>query len=296
MNGDTSQRSNELHKNQKLCKVEFAELFCVITTEHLSKYVLVFILQLSSLIYFFEVIRLKFRVVFLREKTLVIVLLVLFVLFSVAEVVVKNNTAVSVFASPLTDKVVLIDPGHGGVDAGASANGATEKTLNLEVAKLLQQFIETGGGTAYLTRADDSDTADPNRQKGLSQKLSDLKERKAEIEKDSADVFVSVHMNKFEQEKYRGAQVFFDPTTEENKLLADEIQNAIREAVNDDNTRQPKDTGNNIYVLKNNSVPSVLVECGFLSNPEEAKLLTSSQYQRKVAWGIYVGLVRYFSR
>lgn len=218
-----------------------------------------------------------------------------FVLAFAAEFYLKNQLTQSVFAVPLSDKTVLIDPGHGGIDAGASANGAVEKEINLAVAKFLQEYIETGGGTAYLTRTDDSNTADPNRGKNTSQKMSDLKGRKSDIDEVKADIFVSIHMNKFEQSKYRGAQVFYDKDSDENKALAEEIQQALKDVLKDENTRTAKATGDSIFVLRDNRVPSALVECGFLSNQEEAKLLKSTGYQRKVAWGIYVGIVRYLS-
>ena len=198
-------------------------------------------------------------------------------------------------AAPLSGKIVLIDPGHGGIDAGASSGNAVEKTINLEVSKLLKEYIELGGGTVFLTRTSDTNTADPNRGKNTSQKMSDLKERKADIDEVKTDIFVSIHMNKFEQSKYRGAQVFYDKDSDENKALAENIQQALKDVLKDENTRTAKATGDSIFVLRDNIVPSALVECGFLSNQEEAKLLKSPEYQRKVAWGIYVGIVRYLS-
>ncbi len=237
----------------------------------------------------------KLSVIFFKRRTLICVIVAIFALFFAVDFYLKNYLTQSVFAVPLFDKTVLIDPGHGGIDAGASANEAVEKEINLAVAKFLQEYIETGGGTAYLTRTDDSNTADPNRGKNISQKMSDLKARKADIDEVKADIFVSIHMNKFEQSKYRGAQVFYDKDSDENKTLADEIQQALKDVLKDENTRTAKATGDSIFVLRDNKVPSALVECGFLSNQEEAKLLKSPDYQRKVAWGIYVGIVRYLS-
>ncbi len=199
-------------------------------------------------------------------------------------------------ALPLSGKLVLIDPGHGGIDAGASANNAVEKELNLEISKTLQKYIEQSGGIAILTRTEDSNTADPERQKGISQKMSDLKERKKDVTDYKADMFISIHMNKFQQPQYKGAQVFYtDDKSGEGKRLGDTIQQAIKDTVDDGNKRKAKN-GNSIYVLKDNAVPSALVECGFLSNPQEAELLKTKDYQRRIAWGIYLGIVRFFSR
>lgn len=206
----------------------------------------------------------------------------------------REKTA-EAFVTPLDGRVVIVDPGHGGADSGAVANGAVEKELNLEISRLLSEYIEEGGGTAILTRTDDSDTADPSRG-NMSWKQSDLKSRRDDIEKFDADAFVSIHMNKFPQEKYHGAQVFYTESSEESKALGEAVQDALKELTDNTNTRAAKPSGSAIYVLKENTVPSVLVECGFLSNTEEAHRLLTPEYRRKTAWGIYIGLIRYFSR
>lgn len=198
-------------------------------------------------------------------------------------------------ASPLGNKVILIDPGHGGIDAGASANDAVEKELNLQISFLLKDYIEENGGICYMTRATDTNTADPQRSKGTSQKMSDLRTRKKNIDDFDADIFISIHMNKFSQSKYSGLQTFYDSSLPENKLLAESIQISVKSVLNDNNTRVAKPTGNSIYVLKGNSVPSALIECGFLSNPTEASNLKNPEYQKKVAWGIFLGIVNFFS-
>lgn len=205
-----------------------------------------------------------------------------------------TEDAVEVFAVPTTNKVVIIDAGHGGIDAGAVANGVKEKDLNLRIAQRLQEYIEQSGGVAVLTRDSDESTQDPNRGKGVSQKKSDLMERKAASEKYDADIFISIHMNKFAQEKYRGAQVFYASNGDDSKRLGETIQQALKDTLNDGNNREAKKSGSGIYILKNVNVPSVLVECGFISNSEEAELLRSEEYQQKVAWGIYMGIVKYF--
>ena len=200
-----------------------------------------------------------------------------------------------VMATTLEGKTILIDPGHGGIDAGASEGNAVEKTINLEVAMLLKGYIEENGGVVYMPRTEDTNTADPNRPKGVTQKMSDLKTRKQNITDTSADIFISIHMNKFAQSQYKGCQVFYDGKSAESKRLGETIQKSVLDVLKDGNGRKAKATGDKIYVLKGNTIPSVLVECGFLSNPGEAKLLTTPDYQRKLAWGIYVGIMRYLN-
>ncbi len=208
---------------------------------------------------------------------------------------VNTYKGATVMATSLEGKTILIDPGHGGIDAGASEGSAVEKTINLEVAMYLKGYIEENGGVAYMTRMEDTNTADPNRPKGVTQKMSDLKTRKQSITDTSADIFISIHMNKFAQSQYKGCQVFYDGNSAESKRLGETIQKSVLDVLKDENNRKAKATGDKIYVLKGNTVPSVLVECGFLSNPEESKLLTTPEYQRKLAWGIYLGIMRYLS-
>ncbi len=234
----------------------------------------------------------KFRVIFARKAYFNI--LVIGILMVCAGLAVSKNSTVETLALPLSDKIIVIDPGHGGIDAGANSGEVLEKDLNLKIAYFLQAYIEEGGGTAILTRTDDSNTANPDRDKNISQKKSDLKERKKDIEDYKADIFLSIHMNKFPQSKYKGAQVFYTAKSEESKKLGELIQKSIKDTIKDDNNRKAKAT-NDIFVLKNNKTPSALIECGFLSNPEETKLLSDEEYRRRMAWGIYIGIVRYFN-
>lgn len=194
-------------------------------------------------------------------------------------------------AIPIADKVIAIDAGHGGFDGGATGNGVTEKEVNLAVSKYLQGFIERSGGVVVMTRTEDVSTAD-EMQSGISAKQSDLKARKELVTETEADVFVSVHINKFPQEQYRGAQVFYSAN---GKELGEAIQASFKEVLDDGNERVAKKSDGSIYVLKDTVVPSVIVECGFLSNPQEAELLMQDSYRKKIAWGIYLGLVRYFN-
>lgn len=239
----------------------------------------------------------KFRVLVIYDfKKIMIITAVILIIGVFFGVLAKQKTAKEAMAAPLGNKVILIDPGHGGIDKGASDNGAAEKDLNLSIALILKSYIEENGGICYLTRVVDTNTADPDRSKNVSQKMSDLKTRKSDIDLYKADIFISIHMNKFGESKYKGLQVFYDGASNESKKLADAIQQSAKALLDPENNRKAKATGDKIYVLKGNNVPSVLVECGFLSNKEEAEKLKTPQYQRKVAWGIYMGIMDYFSR
>ncbi len=205
---------------------------------------------------------------------------------------IESNNTISTFSTPVSGKIFVIDPGHGGIDAGASAGNAIEKELNLKIANYLRVFIEENGGTVIMTRNSDTNTADPSREKTVSQKKSDLMVRKNLPDKVNADIFVSIHMNKFSEEKYKGAQVFCAPSSAESEKLGEIVQASLIKNADPSNTRQLK-VGNSVYILKDAKIPSILVECGFLSNKDEATLLMTESYQQKVAWSIFMGLTEY---
>lgn len=199
-----------------------------------------------------------------------------------------------VFALPSANRVVLIDAGHGGRDAGASDNGVIEKEINLKIALKLQEYIEQSGGVAVLTRDEDESTEDPSVKDGGSYKKSDLTARVEAAKENKADIYVSIHMNKFNLSS-RGAQVFYSGNDDKSRILGEIIQQSLKDVLQDGNTRLAKKSGSSIFVLKNATVPAVLVECGFLSNKEEARLLADEAYQAKVAWAIYLGITKYFA-
>lgn len=199
-----------------------------------------------------------------------------------------------VSALPVANKVVVLDAGHGGFDAGASDNGVIEKEVNLDVTLRLKEYLEQGGCTVILTRAEDVSTAREGA-KGTSAKKDDLMQRKNLADSSGGDIFVSIHMNKFNQAQYKGAQVFYSEKPEEGKMLGEEIEQALKDVLKDGNQRVAKKIDGGVFIMKNTTIPSVIVECGFLSNPQEAELLKTDEYRQKLAWGIYIGIMKYFN-
>jgi N-acetylmuramoyl-L-alanine amidase len=188
--------------------------------------------------------------------------------------------------------VIVIDAGHGGRDPGkVGVNGALEKDINLSLAFKLKKFLELKGIKVVMTRENDvglySET-DSNK------KNADLKERINIIQKSNADFAISIHQNSFEQEEIKGAQVFYHEGSKEGKEMALIIQEQIKETIKDGNHRKAK-SNNNYYMLKNTECPLVIVECGYMSNRKEAELLTSEDYQLKMAWAIYLGVINYIN-
>ena len=198
-------------------------------------------------------------------------------------------------ATHSTGKVIVIDAGHGSPDGGAvGISGILEKDINLSVAKKLQCLFEKTGTYVILTRSDDNNIASNNNGKIRDIKRKDLKARKDYRDNSGADLFISIHMNKFPEEKYKGAQVFYSKLPAESKILGETIQSSLKENLDINNERIAKCSDNSIYILKDSKIPSVIVECGFLSNHEEEKLLKDNNYQDKIAWAIFLGVLKYF--
>jgi len=189
------------------------------------------------------------------------------------------------FSMPVVQKNIVIDAGHGGWDPGkVRSDGVEEKNINLDISLKLQQYLEQGGANVFTTRIDDSALS--------KKKIEDLRQRKIIAGGDDIDIFISIHQNSFPKKSANGAQVFYYKKSEHGKALAECIQNKIKEFADPKNERVPKPNGE-YYILKNTKAASVIVECGFLSNDEENKKLNSEEYQQKIAWAIYMGVLEY---
>ncbi len=195
---------------------------------------------------------------------------------------------------PLTGKVIIIDPGHGGPDGGAVGQGdVLEKGIALDVALELRDYLQEAGALVKMTREIDTDLAGEN-VSGLSRrKTADLKHRVKIINESNADLFVSVHLNAIPSSRWRGAQTFFHPSIDESERAARFIQSELKR--NLENTNRFAKAINGIYVLKQAEIPGALVEVGFLSNPQERELLQDKGYQNKLAASIYEGVLRYYT-
>ena len=217
-------------------------------------------------------------------------------LYSITAYNVNNtkNKTVATVALPVNNKVIVIDAGHGVPDEGAqSSNGTTEAESNLKIALKVQNLLEQSGCTVILTRSDENAIYDIDSKTLKQKKISDIKNRVKIGNNSSADIFVSIHLNKIPENQYYGWQTFFKDGNEDGKRLANCIQNNLNETIQKENKRTPLKI-NNVYIIKHVEIPTVIVECGFLSNPEEEKQLQQEEYQTKLAWGIYNGIMEYF--
>lgn len=184
--------------------------------------------------------------------------------------------------------------GHGTPDEGASSDeGITEASINLKIALKVQNLLEEAGSTVILTRSDENGIYEEKSNTLREMKVSDIKNRVKMGNESSADIFVSIHLNKITQQKYWGWQTFFEKGNEESKKLAEALQNGLNQTIQKENKRESLKI-ENIYIVDHVKIPITIVECGFLSNEEEEKLLQTEEYQNKLAWGIYVGIMDYF--
>lgn len=192
----------------------------------------------------------------------------------------------------ISDKVVAIDSGHGGIDPGKiGVGGIYEKDINLSIALKLKKLLEQSGITVIMTRSDDNGLYDDG---DTNKKAADMKRRCAIINEGNATAAVSIHQNSYVSPESKGAQVFYYKSSKEARKLAGIIQKNMLREVDPDNKRVEK-ADSTYYMLLHTSVPTVIVECGFLSNPDEALSLKSDAYQQKVAYGIYCGLTEYLT-
>ena len=232
--------------------------------------------------------------IFINKKRIVFIFLCVFVFIVSFSIKKFKNQAVSVSSLPVTNKVIILDAGHGKPDEGASSSlGVTEESINLAITKKVQSLLEQSGSTVILTRSDENGIYDTDSSSIRNKKRSDIKNRVKIGNESSADIFVSIHLNKIPQSQYYGWQTFFKNGNEDGKRLAERIQNGLNNSIQKENKRQSlKISGK--YIIDNVEIPTAIVECGFLSNPEEEKLLQDDNYQNRLAWGIYTGIMDYF--
>ena len=196
---------------------------------------------------------------------------------------------------PATTKpVVVLDPGHGGMDGGAECGGVIEKHINLTIARKTAALCRLFGFEVIMTRDSDVSIHDSDKTTVRSQKRSDLHNRLAIMTETPGSVVVSIHLNKFPESYVHGAQVFYAPKTEESKILAETMRGNIQEVLQPDNEREIKRADSSLFLLYNNTVnPAVLLECGFISNPDESLMLRDDEYQDKIALMICYTLIEF---
>ena len=223
----------------------------------------------------------------IKKKHCAILLVVIIVIC----VVVGVCYAVRATSSPKAQYTIVIDAGHGGKDGGAvgKTSGVTESELNLQYSLLLKKICQEYGFRVILTRSDMNGLYSPF---ASNKKKSEMEKRRQIIESAKADIVVSIHMNSFSSSQSRGSQVFYAEDSSQGQKLAQSVQDSLHK--NLDYAQKTAKVGD-YFVLNCTNTPSILIECGFLSNPEEELLLQEKDYQNKFCYDVLCGILLYFA-
>lgn len=220
----------------------------------------------------------------LRKSIIILLPSYLMVLVMMIFFAKASSNVVTTFAEnkPISNRrIVVIDAGHGGIDGGTtSVSGVTESHINLEIALKLQDMFHLLGIKTLMIRTEDVSVYTSGNTIA-TKKVSDLKERVRIVNSQENCILLSIHQNYFSDGRYKGAQVFYSPKGEGEKL-AGVLQNILVKQLNPGSSRKSK-PADGVYLMQHVNCTGVLVECGFLSNPDEDRLLQSKEYQIKMS-------------
>lgn len=206
-----------------------------------------------------------------------------------------KNKLLGVFSTNLRISTVIVDAGHGGADGGAVAlDGSAEKVINLQISQKLASLLRLYGFNVIMTREDDDSIHDESAETLRQKKVSDIHNREKIINENPDAIFISIHQNKFDDSSVHGTQVFYSKNNPLSLVLAQNIQNTVAQNLQKDNYRKIKQSGTEIYLLYHSQIPSVMVECGFVSNYEDLQNLKNEEYQKKIAQSIADGIIKYY--
>lgn len=233
------------------------------------------------------------RAIKIKKRYILGMLITLFLMVQIyhMSIVKMEENSVATMSYVLANKVIVIDPGHGGRDPGKiGVSGVPEKEINLEVSKRLATVLGQMGAAVILTRDADIDLSDSSATGWHGKKRQDLSRRADLANARNADLFISIHCNAFSSPREHGAQVFSHPESSEAKVLAEVIQKEMS-LILGNTTRKAKQV--DYYAIRKTKMPAVIVEIGFVTNPKEDKQLQDPLYQSKVAWSIAAGITKY---
>ena len=199
-------------------------------------------------------------------------------------------------AGAISSYTVVLDAGHGGEDGGCEGNGLVEKDLNLDITLRLASLLREQGVTVVLTRDTDILLYDINSDYQGKKKAQDVRKRLEIAKSQENPLLVSIHMNYFAQTQYSGLQVWYSKNDARSKILANLIQSNVKSELQPSNKRVTKEATSSIFLLHNATFPAVLIECGFLSNPDEARALTDENYRQNLANSIFKSIMTYISQ
>lgn len=225
------------------------------------------------------------------KNIICILLSTLVILFSLLYTRIQYSSSYNLLSK--TYSIIIIDAGHGGEDGGAIANdGTLEKNINLDISLKLNDILSILGYKTKLIRNTDKDlhtSGDSIRER----KVSDIRNRFEIMNQGGNCLYISIHQNKFSDESVHGAQIFYSPNNDESKELASFVQKSISSQLQKDNDRIIKKSGTDIFLLYNATKPTIMVECGFISNASELNNLKNTYYQNEMALSIAMGIINY---
>ena len=230
----------------------------------------------------------------IRRKVILVTTLILLTLLILRSCL--NNLVNDCDANSLIKDIptIIIDPGHGGFDGGAEGLYATvEKDINLSISLKLRDILNLIGFNVVLIRDGDYSLEDDCSKTMSERKTSDMKNRLKFCENYDNPIFISIHQNKFDQSNCKGTQIFYGKNNNKSKILAEKLQNNFKKDIDQYNNREIKKGEKNLFLLYNAKCPIVLIECGFISNPTEAQLLISEDYQQKISFVIMKTLLEF---
>lgn len=233
--------------------------------------------------------------IFISFKKVIASFGILLIAFLVSIIGFNENNLIET-SGEIKTKRIIIDAGHGLPDGGAvAANGIEEASLNLQIATKLQEELENSGYEVIMTRETEKSIADSDKQSSIKQiKTSDLNNRVKIANESKADFMISIHMNKYSESKYWGWQTFYSKNSKEGEKLATLIQDSISNNIKERENKRTPLSIEGIKIVDKTSIPVVIVECGFLSNADDLKLLQTIEYQDKIVAGIMMAISKYY--
>ncbi|MCI8589404.1 MAG: N-acetylmuramoyl-L-alanine amidase [Clostridiales bacterium] len=237
---------------------------------------------------------------FLKGITVSLKLMLFTLLFTAAGIIlyvfcaafhpsVTPQSLLNASSDNVEEQIIVIDPGHGGEDGGAvGVNGALEKELNLAIAENVAHMLKYSGFHVILTREEDIMLTDG---KPGKKKQADLRERLRIAQQSEQNILVSIHMNKFPDQRVHGLQVYYSKNQPFSEELAKTVQQTVTDTIENDNRRPVKEATSSIYILHNAKIPAILIECGFLSNQGDLARLQDENYQKQLSCAISAALI-----
>lgn len=234
----------------------------------------------------------------MKVKTIYIILiLVILISFGIFLYSSFSNIATQTSSDSIREAqpTIVIDAGHGGEDGGAEVDGVLEKDINLQIADKLADMLRLCGYKVVEIRDSDISVYEDGAESLRQKKVSDLNRRVEIANENEHNILVSIHQNKFENSAYSGTQVFYSENNEDSIVLAQSVRQSVVSLLQKDNARELKPGGSDIFLLKNTTVPAIIVECGFLSNQDERNKLMDDGYQSEMSYSIAMGVMEYLN-